>query len=284
MRVLIGGILAVALVLVVYNTAGVVVNQDEQVVITQFGEYIRQIQEPGLYFKIPFVQDVHRFPKRLLRYDSSQKDVITKDKKTARIDNYAQWRIVDPRKFLQSLQVVSAAQSRLDDIIYSELRVEIGRFDLADIVTTARETIISNVTKRSNEWTIGAFGIEVVDVRIKRVDLPPENQTSVYERMKSERQRQATKYRSEGEEQAVKIRADADKERTLILAEAYKQSQILRGDGDAAAIRIYNGALNHDPEFYAFIRTLEAYRKIIGTETRLILTPDSDLLKYLKQN
>lgn len=284
MKILLSGFLVVALALVVYSASCVVVQQDEQVVITQFGEFMRQMQDPGLYFKIPFVQDVHRFPKRLLRYDSQRKDVITGDKKTASIDNYANWRIINPRKFIQSVGTVAAAQSRLDDIIYSELRVEIGRYELVSIVTGARETIIENVTNRSNQVTVNNFGIEVLDVRIKRVDLPPENQTAVFERMKSERLRQATTYRSEGEEQAAMIKAEADKQRTLILADAYRKSQILRGEGDAASIRIYNEALNEDPEFYAFVRTLEAYKNTLGAQTKLVLTPDSELFKYLTRN
>ena len=273
---------AIGIALLIFTTCGVVVQQDEQVVVTQFGEYVTSHTAPGFYFKTPFIQDIHRYPKRALRYDSSKKDVITGDKKTATIDNYARWRIVDPLKFLQSIGTTHEAHNRLDDIIYSELRVEIGRFSLSEIVTTARETIIANVTQRTNDVTVKNFGIEILDVRIKRADLPAENQTAVFERMKSERARQATQYRSEGEEQAAMIRADADKERTIILAEAYRQGQILRGEGDAESAKIYNEALNQDPEFYAFVRTLEAYRKTITPTTRLILTPDSDLLKYLR--
>jgi modulator of FtsH protease HflC len=282
MRTLLIGLLGIGLLLVFYFTGCVVVQQDQQVVITRFGEFIRTMNEPGLYLKVPFIDDVHTFPKRLLRYDSHQKDVITGDKKTARIDNYARWRIVNPRRFIQSVGTVEAAMRRLDDIIYSELRVEIGRYNLTQIVTSAREQIISNVTQRSNEKTIGNLGIEVLDVRIVRVELPPENASAVYERMKSERSRQATKYRSEGGEQSAMIRAEAEKERTLILAEAYRQSQIIRGEGDAESIKIYNDALSQDTEFYAFTRTLQAYRKTLGNQTRLVLSPDSDFLRYLK--
>lgn len=282
MKSAIGLVLLIILVIFAFNVSTVVVDETKQAVITEFGRPIKVIDKPGLHFKTPFIQSVTTFEKRLLEYDSAPTDILTRDKKAMVVDNYARWKIVDPLKFLQAVGDERRAQTRLDDIIYSELRVELGRFDLTDIVATSREVIMANVTKRSDEIA-RQYGIQIVDVRIKRADLPTANQQAVYDRMRSERQRQATQYRSEGAEESQKIKAITDKEKTIILADAYKQAQITRGEGDAQAIKIYNEALNRDPEFYRFVRTLEAYRKSLNGKTKLILTPDSEFLRYLKR-
>lgn len=282
MKSAIGLVLLIILVIFAFNVSTVVVDETKQAVITEFGRPIKVIDKPGLHFKTPFIQAVTTFEKRLLEYDSAPTDILTRDKKAMVVDNYARWKIVDPLKFLQAVGDERRAQTRLDDIIYSELRVELGRFDLTDIVATSREVIMANVTKRSDEIA-RQYGIQIVDVRIKRADLPTANQQAVYDRMRSERQRQATQYRSEGAEESQKIKAITDKEKTIILADAYKQAQITRGEGDAQAIKIYNEALNQDPEFYRFVRTLEAYRKSLNGKTKLILTPDSEFLRYLKR-
>lgn len=274
-------VLLIVLAILAFNVSTVIVDETRQVVITEFGRPVKVIDTPGLHFKTPFIQSVTSFEKRLLEYDSAPTDVLTRDKKALVVDNYARWKIIDPLKFLQAVGDERRAQTRLDDIIYSELRVELGRFDLTDIVATSREVIMANVTSRSDEIA-RQYGIQIVDVRIKRADLPAANQQAVYDRMRSERQRQATQYRSEGAEEAQKIKAVTDKEKTIILADAYKQAQIIRGEGDAQAIKIYNEALNQDPEFYQFVRTLDAYRKSLNGNTKLILTPDSEFLKYFK--
>lgn len=282
MKSAIGLVLLIILAIFAFNVSTVIVDETKQVVITEFGRPVKVIDKPGLYFKTPFIQSVTSFEKRLLEYDSAPTDVLTRDKKALVVDNYARWKIVDPLKFLQAVGDERRAQTRLDDIIYSELRVELGRFDLSDIVATSREIIMANVTKRSDDIA-RQYGIQIVDVRIKRADLPAANQQAVYDRMRSERQRQATQYRSEGSEEAQKIKAVTDKEKTIILADAYKQAQIIRGEGDAEAIKIYNEALNQDPEFYRFVRTLDAYRKSLNGKTKLILTPDSEFLRYFKR-
>ncbi|MFQ5542980.1 MAG: protease modulator HflC, partial [Nitrospiria bacterium] len=215
-----------------------VVDIRQTAIVVQLGKPVRTITEPGLKFKIPFIQDVIRFDKRLLDYDSAPQDVVTRDKKTMVIDNFAKWRIVDPLVFYESFRTERVARARLDDIIYSELRVDLGQHDLSEIVSKTRSEIMLTVTKRANEKAI-EYGIEIIDVRIKRADLPEQNEKAVFTRMQAERGREALRYRSEGNEEAQKIRSEAEKEKEILLAEAYKEQQRLMGEGDAKAFRIY---------------------------------------------
>jgi membrane protease subunit HflC len=208
--------------------------------------------------------------------------VITRDKKNLIVDNYAKWQIRDPLKFLQTVQSEAGAQARLDDIIYSKVREQLGLHDLVEVIATKREPIMRVVTAASHEAAV-AYGIGVIDVRMKRADLPPENAQAVFGRMRTEREREAKRYRSEGQEEALKIRAETDKQRTIMLAEAYEQEQAIRGEGDTAAIRIYGDAFQRDPDFFAFARTLEAYRKSLKGKTTLLLPPQMDFLKYLRE-
>jgi membrane protease subunit HflC len=217
-----------------------------------------------------------------LDYDSEAQDIITKDKKTLLLDNYAKWRITDPLLVYQAFQSQRGALQRLHDIIYSELRVELGRHDLLEIVSSTRADIMHTVTERSNEKA-SVYGIEVADVRIKRADLPEQNENAVFTRMQAERQRQAKKYRAEGAEEAQKIRSEAEKDREIILAEAYKESEEFRGGGDAKAFRIYAKAYKQDPKFFAFTRTMEAYKKTFAGTSTLVMSPDSEFFRYLKR-
>jgi membrane protease subunit HflC len=258
-----------------------VVDITQTAIVVQLGKPVRTHTRPGLQFKIPFIQDVTYFDKRLLDYDSSAQDVITQDKKTILIDNFAKWRITDPLKVYQAFQTQRGALRRLDDIIYSELRVELGRHDLSEIVSKTRSDIMAIVTERSNEKA-KTYGIEVQDVRIKRADLPEQNEKAVFARMQAERERQAKQYRAEGAEESQKIRSEAEKDREIILAEAYKTSEELRGEGDAKAFKIYAEAYRQDPGFFEFSRSLEAYRKSLNTGTSMVLSPDSEFLKFLK--
>jgi membrane protease subunit HflC len=258
-----------------------VVDITQTAIVVQLGKPVRTITRPGLQLKIPFFEDVTYFDKRLLDYDSSAQDVITQDKKTILIDNFAKWRITDPLKVYQAFQTQRGALRRLDDIIYSELRVELGRHDLSEIVSKTRSDIMAIVTERSNEKA-KAYGIEVQDVRIKRADLPEQNEKAVFARMQAERERQAKQYRAEGAEESQKIRSEAEKDREIILAEAYKTSEELRGEGDAKAFKIYAEAYRQDPGFFEFSRSLEAYRKSLNTGTAMVLSPDSEFLKFLK--
>ena len=261
----------------------IMVDETEQIVILQFGKPIRTIKEPGLNWKFPApFQTSNSFEKRLLEYDVPPEEILSKDKKSLIIDNYVRWRIVDPLLFLQTVRAVPTAKTRLDDIVYSELRQELGTHDMVEIITETRELIMEKVTKASNEET-SKYGIEVIDVRIRRVDLPQENEASIYARMEAERKRQANKFRSEGEEEAQKIRAATDRDKTVILAEAYKKSQLIRGEGEAKALDIYAVSYSKDPDFYEFTRTLETYEKVIDKKTTLVLPGDSKLFKGLTQ-
>ena len=273
-------IVLVLLVGVVLSGALFTIDETEQAIITQLGKYVRTVSEPGLNFKIPFLQSVRKFEDRVLEYDAAAAPVITSDKKHLVIDNYARWKIVDPLKLYQTVRDESGAQARLDDIVFSELREEVARHTLTEIISVNRETIMEKVHKQCDEKA-REYGIEVIDVRIKRADLPSEVARSVYARMKAERERIAKKYRSEGEEEAVKIRATTDKVKTILLAEAYREAEKVRGEGDAGAITIYAEAFEKDPEFYAFIRTLEAYEKSLGRDTTVILPSDSEFFQYL---
>ena len=261
----------------------IMVDETEQIVILQFGKPIRTIKEPGLNWKFPApFQTSNSFEKRLLEYDVPPEDILSKDKKSLIIDNYVRWRIIDPLLFLQTVRAVPTAKTRLDDIVYSELRQELGTHDMVEIITETRGLIMEKVTKASNEET-SKYGIEVIDVRIRRVDLPRENEASIYARMEAERKRQANKFRSEGEEEAQKIRAATDRDKTVILAEAYKKSQQIRGEGEAKALDIYAASYSKDSDFYEFTRTLETYEKVIDKKTTLVLPGDSKLFKGLTQ-
>ncbi len=259
-----------------------IVDITQTAIVVQLGKPVRNVTTPGLYVKVPFIQEVTYFDKRLLDYDSSAQDVITQDKKTILIDNFAKWRIVDPLKVYQAFQSQRGALQRLHDIIYSELRVELGRHDLSEIVSKTRAEIMKVVTERSNEKA-SAYGIEIQDVRIKRADLPEQNEKAVFARMQAERERQAKQYRAEGAEEAQKIRSEAEKDREIILAEAYREAEELRGEGDAKAFKIYADAYRQDPRFFEFTRSMEAYKKTFNGKSTVVMSPDSEFFKYLKQ-
>ncbi|MBW8002335.1 MAG: protease modulator HflC [Planctomycetes bacterium] len=256
------------------------VDETKQAIVTQLGKYVRTVTKPGLNFKIPFVQTSHLFERRVLEYDAAAAPIITSDKKHLVIDNYARWKIIDPLKFYQTVRNEAGAQARLDDIVFSEIREELARHTFTEVISINREEIMDNVHKKCDKKARD-YGIEVVDVRIKRADLPSEVAHSVYARMKAERERIAKKYRSEGEEEAVKIRATTDKERTILLAESYKQAEQLKGQGDAEALKIYAQAFEQDPEFFAFVRTLEAYEKSLRKDTTIVLPANSEFFQYL---
>ena len=281
-NILIGIVLAVGLLLILGLSPFFVVDLTETAIVVALGKPVRTITEPGLKFKIPFYHQVTFFDKRYLDYDAPARDVITSDKKSMVIDNFAKWRIVDPLKVYQAFQTQRGALQRLDDIVYSELRVELGRHELTEIVSENRSLIMQRVSDRSNEKA-SVYGLEVLDVRIKRADLPEQNEKAIFQRMQAERERQAKQYRAEGEEEAQKIRSEAEKDKEIILAEAYKISQELKGAGEARAYKIYADAYKQDPKFFEFIRTMEAYKKVFAKDTTMVLTPDSEFLKFLKK-
>ncbi len=273
---------AIGVILVFLGLTSIfIVDETEQVVVLQFGKPVRIITEPGLHIKVPFpIQEKNVFDNRLLEYDSPPEEILSKDKKSLIVDNYVRWKIVDPLQFLKTVQAIPTALSRMDDIVYSELRRELGTHDMVEIITENREELMETVTVASNKATQD-YGIEVLDVRIRRVDLPSQNEESIYARMDAERKRQANKFRSEGEEEAQKIRATTDRDKTIILADAYKQAERIRGEGDAKAVEVYADAYSADPKFYEFVRTLDAYKKIIDDKTMLVLPSDSQLFKLL---
>lgn len=274
-------IIAIILAIIIVGSAALfTVDETETVIITQFGEYIRTVREPGLDIKIPFIQTTHYFDKRVLEYDATPAEILTKDKKNLVVDNYARWKIIDPLKLYQTVTNERGAQARLDDIIYADLREELAKVNLSDIIDIHREQIMRTVSEKSDKKA-REYGIMIIDVRIKRADLPREVEESVFARMNAERQRIAKKYRSQGAEEAAKIRAETDKDRAIILAEAYRQAQTIKGRAEAEAIRIYAEAYKEDPQFYDFIRTLESYQKIMDKDTTVILRSDSELFKYI---
>ena len=275
----------IALILPVLALVGLssifIVDETEQVVILQLGKPVRTIIDPGFNAKLPFpFQEKIVFDDRLLEYDSPPEEILSKDKKSLIVDNYVRWKIIDPLQFLKTVQAIPTAKSRMDDIVYSELRRELGTHDMVEIITESREDIMDVVTKASNEATL-SYGISVIDVRIRRVDLPSENEESIYARMEAERKRQANKFRSEGSEEAQKIRAATDRDKTIILADAYKEAEKIRGEGDAKAVQVYARSYSSDPKFYEFVRTLDAYKKVVDDKTTLVLPSDSKLFKLL---
>ncbi|MBT6662209.1 MAG: protease modulator HflC [Nitrospina sp.] len=277
-----GFIIGLVLIASLISTSMFTVHLTQTAVLIELSKPKDIITEPGLYFKIPVLQKVRYFSKQLLDNDSPPTEVITRDKKNLLIDNFSLYRIVDPLKFLETVRTENGARSRLDDIVYSELRVEIGTHDLMDVVTENRNLIMAKVTAQSN-IKAAEYGIEMADVRIKRVDLPPEIANSIFNRMRTERQRIAMEYRSEGKEESTKIRAQTDKEKTILIAEAYKQEQTIRGQGDGLATKIYADSFSKDPKFYNFIRSMEAYKKSLRTGTTILLSEDSEFLNFLNK-
>ena len=275
-------LLALGLLFATWKLVFFTVPQWMQAVVVRLGDPVRTVREPGLYVKLPFVQEVLYFDRRILDYDAQPRELLTVDKQQLVVDNYARFRIIDPLQYYRTVRNEAGAQSRLDDILYSNVRETLGRHTLREIVSEKRTELLEQVTKRSDENARG-YGIEVIDVRVKRVDLPEKNEQNVFSRMRTERERLAKKFRAEGEEEARKITSGADKDVRILMADARKQADIERGTGDAQAVKIFADAYGRDPAFYEFVRTLEAYRKTLGEGTTLILSPSSDFFRLLKE-
>lgn len=260
-----------------------VVDETKQAIILQFGEPVATVQEPGLAMKMPLIQNVIYFEKRVLSSDAPPQEYLTTDKKRLVVDHVTRWRIADPLMFFKAVRTEAGARARLDDIVFSELRGELARVDFVDVISQQRDQIELRVAA-STELKASEYGIEVVDVRTKRADLPLEVQQSVFDRMRAERQRESSLFRAEGEEQANIIRAQADRSSTVILAEGYREAQHARGEGEAEAIRIYAEALSQDLEFYAFSRRLEAYATVLKRGDRMVIPSDSEFFRFLTDN
>jgi len=284
-RKYVAAIIAIGILVLGYRTF-VTVKETEFVLVTQFGRPLYTIGNAGLHVKSP-LQSATYFDRRLRIYNPRPSEFLTRDKKNIVVDTYVAWKIQDPDRFLQSVGDPVAAEMRLHDIVWSGLSASLGDHDLDALVSASGKVESSDLMDRlaglTDRAALDQYGIEVVDVRIKRLNLPEQNKQSVYARMRAERERIARQYRAEGEEQALSIRADADRQKAEILSASYKEAEKIRGQGDAESTRIYGQAYSKNPRFYKLLRTLEAYKKVLDDKTTAVLSSDSELLKVLTQ-
>src|SRR5271166_3106857 len=276
---------AVGVALLLVYLSWYCVSETEFALVTQFGRPVRTVADAGLHVKWPF-QTILRFDKRLRIYSPRPSEFLTRDKKNLVIENYVAWRIEDPDRFVQSVGDTPAAEMRLHDIIWSGLSAALGTENLDSLVSASADKVqatsmLDLLTVSADRTALEQYGIRVVDVHVKRLNLPEQNKQSVFARMRAERERIAMQYRAEGEEQALVIRATADREKEAILSAAYKDAETIRGEGDAEATRIYGQAYSKNPRFYKLVRTLESYKKVLDDKTTIILSSDSELLKVL---
>lgn len=280
-------VLLAALAVIVVTAASTLftVHQTQQVLITQFGQPIRVIREPGLQAKIPFIQSVISFDRRLLDFDAPGEEVILGDQRRLIVDSFTRYRIVDPLVFYQTVGATEGGiRARLNSIVSSSLRRVLGNEPLLSVLSNDRSRIMGEIQRQVNTEA-RQFGIEVVDVRIRRADLPEENTQAILSRMQSERERVAREARAEGAEVAQRVRAGAERERTVLLAEAQAQADILRGQGEEEAIRIVAEAFNRDLDFFQFWRSMQAYREAFSDGTaRLVMTPDSEFFRFFRES
>jgi membrane protease subunit HflC len=261
------------------------VRETEFALVTQFGRPVRTVASAGLHVKWPF-QSILWFDRRLRIYNPRPSEFLTRDKKNLVVDNYVAWRIEDPNRFVQSVGDTSAAEMRLHDIIWSGLSASLGTQDLETLVSTTPDKaqaspMLDRLTATADRAALEQYGIRIVDVRIKRLNLPEQNKQSVFARMRAERERIAMQYRAEGEQQALTLRASADRQKEEIVSAAYKDAEKVRGEGDAEATHIYGQAYSKNPQFYKLLRTLDSYKKVLDDKTTIILSSDSELLKVL---
>ncbi len=292
-------IVAVIAIVVVYSATAFVIDQTEYAIKIRLGDPVSIYTEPGIRFRVPFITRIFAVDNRQLTYDADPGSIFTKDKKEMVVDNYAKWKVTDPLKFYRTMRSTARAQARLDDIIYSQVRQVLGKHTLTEIVSgddhegastsgvkdleqaiNLRTSILNEITRNAREEA-KEFGIEIVDVRIKRADLPPENSRAVYGRMEAERRRDAKRYRSEGEEQSLTIRSEANRDRVKLLAEAEKEAEKIRGVADATALTIYADAYGKDPEFFRFQRSHDAYRLTLKQDTTLLMSSERDFFDSL---
>ena len=276
------GAIVVFLIGITLYSALFTIREDEQALILQFGNPQRQVSEAGLNIKIPFIQDTVYFDKRILDYDASAAEIPTKDQKQLVVDAFARYRILDPLQFYQAVRTETTAESQLNNIINSNLRDSFGNENFALLMTEKRADLMIGIAKRI-DGAARAIGVEVIDVRIKRVDLPEENSQAIFRRMQTQREQEARRIRAEGDKTAREIRADADKQQRIIVAEAKKKSEILRGEGDAVATKLYNEAFGQDRDFFDFYRSLQAMRKgLTGDTTSYVGPPKGEFYRFFK--
>lgn len=273
------GVLVIIAGLVI-NSAAFIVHETEQAIVLQFGDPKRVIQDPGLHFKLPFVQDVTYFDARILDFAPPQEEIIAADQKRLVVDSFVRYRISDPLEFYKAVGSELAARARLAGIVSAALRRVVGNSPLTAVLSSERADLMEAIRADTNEAAT-KLGLNVVDFRIRRADLPQANAEAIYQRMQSEREREAREFRAQGAEIAQRIRARAERERTVLIAESQRQSQVLRGEGDSEAIRIYADAFGRDAEFFSFYRSMEAYRTALKPDgTTMVLSPDSEFFKY----
>ena len=292
----IGGVI-IAVLLLILSGSVFVVNQTEQALVLEFGKPVRVIKEAGLNFKTPFFQNVEYFDNRLLDFDAQSNEVIASDQKRLIVDAFVRYRITDPLRFKQTVGNEMTMRSRLNSILESSLRQVLGGVPLSAVLSEKRSEIMADIRNLVNLQAMGAkvdggadnvtkggFGIEVVDVRIKRADLPPANSEGIYKRMQTEREREAKEFRAKGSEDAQKIRSQADKERTILIAEAKKKAEITRGEGDGTATKIFADSFGKDQDFFQFYRSMQAYKKTLDKkDTTIMMSPDNEFLKYMEK-
>jgi membrane protease subunit HflC len=277
---LIGAGALVAVLLVLAMSALFTVQQTQQALVLQFGDPKRVVTQPGLHVKVPFVQNAVYLDRRVLDYDAAAQEVILGDQKRLVVDAFARYRIVDPLRFYQSVGTENVLRGRIDPILDASLRKVLGEVPLFTVLSADRVELMNKIRDQANTEA-KQFGIDIIDVRIKRADLPPENSQAIYHRMQTERLREAKELRAQGAELAQRIRARADRERRVIIAEAEKEGQIIRGQGDAQAVKITAEAFGQDVDFFTFYRSMQAYRNALGdNSTSVVLSPDSQFFRY----
>jgi len=281
-------ITAAVVILIFSGSVVFTVDQSEYAVITQFGRVVRAITEPGLNWKWPVpVQNLQRFDNRLKIYSPAVSEFLTRDKKNILVESFVSYRIKDPELYMKTLNTAERTQQRMNDIVFSELGVALGNYDLDMLINVIPDQIKLNdmmeQVKNAASTKLDDYGILLSDLRVKMLNFPEKNQQSVFQRMRAEREKIARLYRSEGTEEASKIRAIADKEKVILLSQAYEKAEQIRGEGDARAIKIYAEAFRQDPRFYDFVRSLQAYEKILDGKTTIVIPADSELFKYLEQ-
>lgn len=277
------GIILVVLIVALANVY--IVKENEYRIVRQFGEVVKFESDPGIYMKIPFIQSIETLPKSLQTYDMTQEEINTFDKKRIIIDNYAVWRVTDPKALISNARSLTNAEARMEEFIYSVLRTELGKLQYEEIINdekSSRGSINDTVTEQVNKLLkADNYGIEVVDVRIRRTDLPADNEQAVYTQMISDREKIAQQYLSEGDAEKNRIMAQTDREVQEMLAAAKKDAALITAEGESEAAKIYNQAFSKDPEFYSLYRTLESYKKTIGEDTVIILPSDSPYARIL---
>ncbi len=279
-RLLMAAAAIVALAVVLLIGSVFTVHQSRQALILQFGNPVRVVQQPGLGFKVPFIQQVEFFERRVLDYDAPSVELILGDQKRLVVDAFTRYRIVDPLRFRQAAGSEALFRQRLEPTVFAALRSVLGETSLMDVLSKDRATLMNRIRDEANK-ALGRFGVEIVDVRIKRADLPAENSQAIFRRMQTEREREAKELRAQGAEIGQRIRARADRERRVLIAEAQKRAEILRGEGDAEAIRIFAEAFGQDVDFFKFFRTMQAYRQALADgNTSIVMSPESDFFRF----